>query len=175
MTARPKSYRLTDEDLARLKRLARPGESDASVLRRALVALERGQEDAPAVSQYPSLAKRMDALEERLAALVMSNTEVTHSEPAPRVTSVLPSHTPPPPAPLPRPSQADSTPSPTAAKSPHSRPDYPPEVRRMAVELSDSGIAPAQIRQRIIEVVGRAPDSKNWGKVIRIWRERLNS
>ena len=74
-----------------------------------------------------------------------------------------------------RPSQAVSTPSPTAAKSPHSRPDYPPEVRRMAVELSDSGIAPAQIRQRIIEVVGRAPDSKNWGKVIRIWRERLNS
>ena len=81
----------------------------------------------------------------------------------------------PPPKPPPKPREAVSTAPPTAAKSPHSRPDYPHEVRRLAVELSDSGMAPAQIRQRIIEIVGRAPDSKNWGKVIRIWRERLNS
>ena len=102
-----------------------------------------------------------------------ASTSAAPGQQAPASTSAAPGQQAP--ASTSRPSQAVSTPSPTAAKSPHSRPDYPPEVRRMAVELSDSGIAPAQIRQRIVEIVGRAPDSKNWGKVIRIWRERLNS
>ena len=68
---------------------------------------------------------------------------------------------PPQPAPPPRPEGV----------SPHSRPDYPPAIRTMALRLTDSGVAPVEIRRRIKDACGRAPDGKNWGKLIRSWRE----
>ena len=69
-------------------------------------------------------------------------------------------------APPPRPVST----APTPAVSPHSRPDYPPEVKRLALELTDAGEQPAEIRRRIIALVGRAPDNRNWSKVLRTWR-----
>ena len=70
-------------------------------------------------------------------------------------------------APPPRPVST----APTPAVSPHSRPDYPPEVKRLAVQLADAGVQPVVIRQRIGEACGRSPDSKNWTKVLATWRK----
>lgn len=69
-------------------------------------------------------------------------------------------------APPPRPVST----APTPAVSPHSRPDYPPEVKRLALELTNRGTAPAKIRDEIKARCGRSPDGKNWGKIIRSWR-----
>lgn len=54
--------------------------------------------------------------------------------------------------------------------SPHSRPDYPDYVKRLALALTNRGTAPAKIRDEIKARCGRSPDSKNWGKIIRSWR-----
>ena len=69
-----------------------------------------------------------------------------------------------------------SPPSPAAPPrpegvSPHSRPDYPPAIRTMALQLTDSGVAPVEIRRRIAAACGRSPDSKNWTKVLATWRK----
>ena len=69
-----------------------------------------------------------------------------------------------------------SPPSPAApprpeGASPHSRPDYPPAIRTMALRMTDEGVAPVEIRRQIKDACGRAPDGKNWGKLIRSWRE----
>ncbi len=145
---KPTSFRLAPDTLARIKALARPGESSASVVSRALEALEAAQDGSAAPPPGSALAQRLAALEARLAALE-----------APSVSTA--------PVASPR--------SPTSAGSPHSRPDYPPEVRRLAVQLADDGVQPGEIRQRIAEACGRAPDSKNIGKLIRHWREQQDS
>ena len=54
--------------------------------------------------------------------------------------------------------------------SPHSRPDYPDYVKRLALAMTDKGYAPAKIRDEIKARCGRSPDGKNWGKIIRSWR-----
>ena len=151
MTTRPTSFRLSQETLARLRALAQPHEPAAQVIARALLALEAqdaAQDSSAAPPPGSALAQRLAALEARLAALE-----------APSVSTA--------PVASPR--------SPTSAGSPHSRPDYPPEVRRLAVQLADDGVQPGEIRQRIAEACGRAPDSKNIGKLIRHWREQQDS
>jgi len=69
-----------------------------------------------------------------------------------------------------------SPPSPAAplrpeGASPHSRPDYPPAIRTMALRLTDSGVAPVEVRRQIAAACGRSPDSKNWTKVLAAWRK----
>ena len=69
-----------------------------------------------------------------------------------------------------------SPPSPAAplrpeGASPHSRPDYPPAIRTMALRLTDSGVAPVEVRRQIKDACGRSPDGKNWSKLVRSWRE----
>lgn len=74
---KPTSFRLAPDTLARIKALARPGESSASVVARALEALEAAQtaQDAPPGS---ALAQRLTALEARLTAL---ESAVTSNQP----------------------------------------------------------------------------------------------
>lgn len=170
-TARAKSYRLHDEDLARLKRLAKPGESEASVIRRALAALERGQEDVPAGNLSPSMAKRMDALEERLEALEGRNTKVIPDQPAPRMTYVLPSHTPMPastPPPRPRPAA-----TPTPEKKTRSYTRYAEGVKREALAMRDRGVRPVEIRRWIQGQCGSSPTYKDFAKTMRDWEKQI--
>ena len=156
MTTRPTSFRLSQDTLAQLKALALPHESGAQVIVRALDALEARQraQDAPAaLAPGSDMAQRLAALEARLAALEASSTPALQG-------------------------QADVSQDKATGRatgSPHSKPDYPPEVRVLAVQLADAGVQPVVIRQRIGEACGRAPDSKNIGKLIRHWREQQDS
>ncbi len=65
-TARPVEPRLSDDTLARLRALARPGESLDEVLTRAIAALETTPSDQPPA---PAVLSRLAALEARLAQL----------------------------------------------------------------------------------------------------------
>ncbi len=66
---KPTSFRLAPDTLARIKALARPGESSASVVARALEALEAAQDSSAAPPPGSALAQRLAALEARLTAL----------------------------------------------------------------------------------------------------------
>ena len=171
MTTRPTSFRLSQDTLAQLKALALPHESGAQVIVRALDALEARQraQDAPAAPPPGSaLAQRLAALEARLAALEAGSAAVAHDAlqpPEGRATDRTDNG---------RHASQDAATG-RATGSSHSRPDYPPEVRRLAVQLADDGVQPGEIRQRIAEACGRAPDSKNIGKLIRHWREQQDS
>ena len=158
---KPTSFRLAPDTLARIKALARPGESSASVVARALEALEAAQtaQDAPPGS---ALAQRLTALEARLTALEAGSSAVAHDAlqpPEGRATVKTDSG---------RPASQDKA-------TGRATGNYPPEVRRLAVQLADAGTAPVVIRARIGEACGRAPDSKNIGKLIRHWREQQDS
>ncbi len=162
---KPTSFRLAPDTLARLKALARPGESSASVVARALEALEAAQDSSAAPPPGSALAQRLAALEARLTALEAGSAAVAHDalqNPEVRATERTDSG---------RQASQDKATG-RATGSPHARPDYPPEVRSMAVQLADAGVRPVVIRQRIGEACGRAPDSKNIGKLIRHWREQ---
>lgn len=62
---KPTSFRLPPDALARLRGLALPGETQASVFQRALIALE----GSPPPVSLEGLASRLDALEARVAVL----------------------------------------------------------------------------------------------------------
>lgn len=163
MTTRPTSFRLSDTTLARLKALALPHEPAAQVIARALLALE-AQDRSAAPPPGSALAQRLAALEARLAALEAGSAAVAHDAlqpPEGRATDRTDNG---------RHASQDAG-SGSATGSPHSRPDYPPEVRRLAVQLADDGTAPVAIRQRIAAACGRSPDSKNWTKVLATWRK----
>lgn len=152
MTTRPTSFRLSQDTLAQLKALALPHESGAQVIVRALDALEARQraQDAPAaLAPGSDMAQRLAALEARLAALEASSTPALQG-------------------------QADVSQDKATGRatgSPHSKPDYPPEVRVLAVQLADAGTPPVEIRAQIAAACGRSPDSKNWTKVLAAWRK----
>ena len=171
MTTRPTSFRLSDTTLARVKALALPHEPAAQVIARALIALEAqdaAQDSSAAPPPGSALAQRLAALEARLAALEAGSAAVAHDAlqpPEGRATDRTDSG---------RQASQDKATG-RATGSPHARPDYPPEVRSMAVQLADAGVQPVVIRQRIGEACGRAPDSKNIGKLIRHWREQQDS
>ena len=75
---KPTSFRLAPATLARIKALARPGESSASVVARALEALEAAQDGSAAPPPGSALAQRLTALEARLTAL---ESAVTSNQP----------------------------------------------------------------------------------------------
>ena len=161
---KPTSFRLAPDTLARIKALARPGESSASVVARALEALEAAQDSSAAPPPGSALAQRLAALEARLAALEAGSAAVAHDAlqpPEGRATDRTDNG---------RHASQDAATG-RATGSSHSRPDYPPEVRRLAVQLADAGVRPVVIRQRIGEACGRSPDSKNWTKVLATWRK----
>lgn len=151
MTTRPTSFRLSQDTLAQLKALALPHESGAQVIVRALDALEARQraQDAPAaLAPGSDMAQRLAALEARLAALEASSTPALQG-------------------------QADVSQDKATGRatgSPHSKPDYPPEVRVLAVQLADAGTPPVEICARIRDACGRAPHRNNIASLIRNWR-----
>ena len=162
---KPTSFRLAPDTLARIKALARPGESSASVVARALEALEAAQDSSAAPPPGSALAQRLAALEARLTALEAGSSAVAHDAlqpPEGRATVKTDSGRPA--------SQDKATGRATGSANPHLNPGYPPEVKRLALELTDAGAQPAEIRRRIIALVGRAPDNRNWSKVLRTWR-----
>ena len=167
MTTRPTSFRLSDTTLARLKALALPHEPAAQVIARALLALEAqdaAQDSSAAPPPGSALAQRLAALEARLTAMEAGSAAVAQDAlqpPEGRATVKTDSG---------RPASQDKATG-RATGSPHSRPDYPPEVKRLAVQLADAGVQPVVIRQRIGEACGRSPDSKNWTKVLATWRK----
>ena len=75
---KPTSFRLAPDTLARIKALARPGESSAGVVSRALEALEAAQDSSAAPPPGSALAQRLTALEARLTAL---ESAVTSNQP----------------------------------------------------------------------------------------------
>ena len=166
MTIKPTSFRLSDSILDRLRRLAHPAESSASVIARALTALEateRGQAAPPPLAPGLDTASRVDALEARIAALEersASSATSCATGSAERSASVA------------RQPVAQCA---TRSASPHSNPGYPDEVKRLAVQMAADGYQPVQIRAAMMEQCGRAPDSKNIAKLISGWREKLNS
>lgn len=179
MTLKPTSFRLAPDTLARLKSLAQPHEPLAQVIARALIALET-QEQAQDVAVVPvsvqNLIDRMDGLEVRLdaleasgaltrleayfagsaSALQNSSANVAHNAlQAPDSRATASDNT----------SQNEDTGRATGSA-------YPPEVRRMAVALADSGTAPSEIRQRIMDACGRAPHRASLARLLRQWREQ---
>ena len=180
MPTRPTSFRLSTDALDKLKALARPHEPAASVIARALAALEattRPQDAPPAPGLPFAMAQRLDALEARLAALEGCSTKalqdalpgssgVAHDAlqaRPPRATATAGTDS--------QASQDKVTGRATGSASPHSNPGYPPDVKKLAVEMADQGAAPAEIRSTILDRCGRAPDRKNVAKLIRTWRE----
>ena len=177
---RPTSFRLTQDTLDKLKALAQPHEPLASVISRALDCLEATTrpQDAPAATGLPfAMAQRLDALERRLAALEAGSASSLHNAlpgssgvaqdalqaRQPRATATA--------HPDSQASQDKVTGRATGSASPHSNPGYPPDVKKLAVEMADRGAAPAEIRSTILDRCGRAPDRKNVAKLIRTWRE----
>lgn len=51
---------------------------------------------------------------------------------------------------------------------------YPVAVQRMAVELADSGATSREVREAIQKAEGRAPESSNLAKMLRLWRKALS-
>ncbi len=67
----------------------------------------------------------------------------------------------------------DALAAPSAARQTSLSP-YPEDARKLAVELTDKGWTPAQVRNELIARFGRAPDLKNIGKLISGWRSKLS-
>ncbi len=160
--SRPTSFRLTDDDLAKLASLANPGESHISVIRRALDALAGSQrpQDAPAGSTpYAGLALQVNALQARLEAL----EGLAYHAPGyalPVAQPVIP-----PPQDVAQNVVQPVIPPPGA---------YPLEVKMLALQMQDQGQPNRVIAAAILERTGRKPDSKNMGALLRAWRKALN-
>lgn len=72
-------------------------------------------------------------------------------------------------APVARPDRPTVTPEPEPAPVTVTR-GYPPEVKRMAVELLDAGATSQEIRAAILKAHGKAPDRRNIARLVRSWR-----
>ena len=177
MRSRPTSFRLTDDDLAKLASLAHPGEAQIAVIRRALVALgalERPQ-DAPAGSTpYAGLALQVNALQARLEALEAMMARLA----PPALPGALPDALPdalPPPASVARDALPVATPGalPVAKSALPAPGSYPLEVKREALAMQDAGQPNRVIGAFILEKTGRQPDSKNMGALLKNWRKAL--
>ena len=173
MRSRPTSFRLTDDDLAKLASLANPGESHISVIRRALIALgalERPQ-DAPAGSTpYAGLALRVNALQARLEALEAMMARLA----PPALPGALPDALPPP-ASVARDALPVATPNalPVAKSALPAPGGYPLELKVMAVKMKDAGRQNREIAEAIKARLGRCPDSKNMPALLKAWQKAL--
>lgn len=178
MRSRPTSFRLTDDDLAKLASLAHPGESQIAVIRRALVALAGSQrpKDAPAGSPpYAGLALQVNALQARLEALEAMMARLA----PPALPGALPDALPdalPPPASVARDALPVATPSalPVAKSALPAPGGYPTEIKTMAIKLKAEGKQNREIAEAIKARLGRCPDSKNMTAILRQWQKALS-
>lgn len=140
---RPTSFRLTEDTLDKLRQLRQPHEPMAQTLTRAIAALE----DAQTPTEATPTGGGVTALLSRMDALA---ARIAALEGTRAAMSAI----------------ADNV-------SPHSRPDYPEEARRLAVQLSREGKPMVEIRATMLALFGRAPDLKNIGRLVNGWRGKL--
>lgn len=173
----PTSFRLSDDDLARLRRLAQPGESRAKVISRALVALEghqSPQDGAAAPTHYAGMGTRVDASETGLEARV-SALEAWQAS-----LATAPQPVAPPAIPVVQPvvhpvvQKAIGVVQPVVQNV--AQPwVYPLEVKRLALAMQANGQPNRVIAGFILRETGRKPDSKNMGALLKNWRKALGS
>ena len=178
MRSRPTSFRLTDDDLAKLTSLANPGESQISVIRRAmdaLGALERPQDSPAALTPYVALAKQVNALQADLEAHKAMPPSLAHAALPGALPPALPDALPPA-GPVVRDALPIATPNalPVAKDALPPTVGYPVEVKRLALEMQDAGHPNRTIAAFILERTGRKPDSKNMGALLKQWRKALS-
>lgn len=177
------SFRLPAETLDRLRALALPGESLSGVIVRAALALEAAPALAPPTDtpeDLDALAARVSRLEACIAPVAQASdnrvtpaTHLQHDQEQPVLQA----------APMGSTSAAVHDVLLAALHQglaashppPPGRPIYPPEVRRMALDMADQGEPPVKIRRAIEEACGFEPGSKNWSKVVRAWRKAAES
>lgn len=153
------SFRFTPETIELLNRLRLPGESQAALIQRALIALD-GQ---PRPLSLDALSLRMAEFDARLTAL-----ETAGSQPA---------------LPTPMSPSADSEPAndgyivnqadirQTTDKP--KRITYSADVRALAIKLKDAGARHEDICAEIERVSGRRPHPKSIGAQIQAWRNEV--
>ena len=164
------SFRFRPEVLAQLHRLAQPGESQISVIQRALNALE-GQ---PAPLSIEALALRIDAVENRLGALESGNapalqpvaqtaqTTAPDTEKSNKLDSGPGVFTIENTAP-------DTGPAPKPKAAPSER-GYSADVKALAIQMRDAGKGQSDICDEIERIAGKRPNPKNINRQIEQWR-----
>lgn len=172
MTVTPTvSLRLSLATQERLRQARQPGESQDSVISRALDALqarERPQDSPAGSTRYDGLASRVDALQARLGARIAQLEEWRASLAQPALPGAIQLQHTATQAPAPgvtQPVTQDVTQAPGA---------YPLEVKRLALQMQDQGQPNRVIAAAILARTGRKPDSKNMGALLRAWRKALN-
>jgi predicted transcriptional regulator len=160
---RPTSFRLPDETLNRLRALAQPHEPMASVIERAVAALEAAPRPRPTddiTALFASLEARVAWLELRSAAAV----HVPRERSAPVVQSVAPR------------SSGVAQPVAQGRSADVVQSNYPVEVQRLAVELRRSGAGSGAIIAAIAEATGgRAPSRSNLARTLAGWAELIDA
>ncbi len=178
MKIKPYCFLLPKGTSKRLRALARNDESQSDVLLRAIKGLEGSPSSLvtkPPEVQVGEILKRFDDVASsvgQLAARVTAvesrgETTVKADEPPPVVSapvSVLGN-------------AGDDAPQASgSAEAPDkksSRLDYPPEVRRIAVDMRREGKKSADILAAIHNQCGHAPDSRNLQKRLNTWEKEL--
>ncbi len=163
MTVTPTvSLRLSLATQERLRQARQPGESQDSLITRALdalQALERPQDSPAGSAPYAGIALRLDALQARLEALEGLAYHASGNVLQPAIQDAIQ-----PPQDVTHPVTQDVTQAPGA---------YPLEVKRLALKMQDQGQPNRVIAAAILERTGRKPDSKNMGALLRAWRKAL--
>ena len=175
------SLRLSPTTQERLRQARQPGESQDSLISRALDALAGPQttKDGPAaMTPYVAMASRLDALEARLEAHIVNHGESPPSLaptalPGAGHLSLTATQTPPPSAGhLQHSAGQDAAPGATQLPLTATQ-AYPLEVKRLALAMQDQGNPNRTIAAFILERTGRKPDSKNMGALLKQWRKAL--
>ena len=152
MTTPSVSLRLSPATQERLRQARQPGESQDSLITRALDALQA------------SLEARIAKLEDWRASLAKLTppgaTQLQHSAIQAPATGVT--------QPAIQPViQAGRTATQDVTQA------YPAEVKMLALKMQDEGQPNRVIAAAILEQTGRKPDSKNMGALLRAWRKAL--
>ena len=181
MTVTPTvSLRLSLATQERLRLARQPGESQDALISRALDALAGHQtaKDSPAgATPYAGLALRLDSLQDRLEVLenwrrMGEAPDATH----PAMQEVIQAGrtaTQEATQPAMQPPQGVTRPAIQPVAQPPGA--YPPEVKRLALEMQDQGQPNRIIAAAILERTGRKPDGKNMTALLKNWRKALGA
>ena len=131
---------------SRLQAVAQPHESLTATILRAIEALEQHPQELPS-----------DATERRLAEMEQRLSAIERRQPQGGIQGHL----------------ATSRQGADARKA--SRPIYPDEAKRLAVELAAKGIKNPQIRDQLLERFGASPKINNLPKRLVTWAKQLES
>ena len=138
------ALRFPEGTKARLQAVAQPHESLTATILRAIEALEQHPQELPS-----------DATEQRLADMEQRLSAIERRQPQGGIQGHL----------------ATSRRGADARKA--SRPTYPDEAKRLAVELAAKGVGNPQIRDQLIEQFGASPKINNIPKRLATWKQQL--